>query len=670
MLPILRKIFILILIFICNNLYAQSDSSEAETDNLIDNLYEESSDETDNSDMYDFFEDLIKNPVDLNKAGSGDFQRIPYLNLIEINLIIKHREKYGKFFSKQELYSVEGLSGNKVAEILPFLTVDQNKKSISGKKQGGDIISEYFNKTSLQIRNRISKDLQTRKGFLENKFEGSPYKVYNRVLLKYNHQIQLGGLIEKDAGEKPLNEFSSFHFALKDLGMVKNLVIGDYGLEFGQGLALWGSYGFSKGSNAVFPVKKNGRGVIPYISTNENNFFRGMAATVSIESFNVSAFYSQNKFDANIDPISKEILSMPADGYHRTETEIAKRKAASEKLAGANLDFSIEEFMRTGISAYHTYFSNPLQINSINNIENQSFNFYSIYYNFYLSSVNIFGETALDGKHTATVGGIELIVKNFSYIISIRNYSKNFINLHGYGFGESSGSTQNEFGIYNGIRWIMKIGEVNFYYDQFKYPYSTYTNPLPSGGNEFMFNLKSAPFNSVKIRLRYKYENKDVCADIGNTLSITKRLKQSFRFEVIHKISRVIKLKERLELSYFNLAEIESKEKGLLVFQEIKTSLFKSLDLTGRIIFFKTDSFNSAIYESESGISGIFSNLAMYGQGIRWYVTLKYQTPFNFALSCKYSETYKPDEKYLSSGYSQINGNLDNNFILEIDTRL
>ncbi len=664
------KLFFIILILICNTLYAQVDSSDATADELIDNLYEESSEETENSDLYDIIEYLIQNPIDLNKASTTDLQRIPYLNLIDINLIINHREKYGKFFSKQELYSVEGLTAEKVEEILSFITIDPAKKIKDENILSENFLTKYLQNSSLTVRNRIAKDMQIRKGFADNKFEGSPYKVYNRILLRYNRQIQLGALIEKDPGEKSLNEFTSFHFALKDFGIVKNLVVGDYSLEFGQGLALWSPYGFSKGSDAVFPIKKNGRGIVPYFSTNENNFFRGTAATISSGLFNISAFYSQNKFDANIDPFTKEILSMPIDGYHRTETEIAKRKTASEKLIGANLVFSPADFIRAGFLVYHNSYSNPIQINSYNNIESQSFNYFSLYYDFYLSTFNIFGETALNGKNAAIVGGIKFTTKYFSYIVSIRNYPKNFINLHGFGFGESSGSTENEFGIYNGIRWATKIGVVNFYYDQFKFPYPTYANPLPSEGHEFLFNLTSSPFKSVETRLRYKYEKKDVAADIGNILSITNRLKQSFRLEAIHKISRVLKIKERLELDYFNLHEVERKEKGLLVFQEIKSSISKSLDLTGRIIFFKTDSFNSAIYEYESGITGILSNLAMYGEGIRWYVLLKYKTPINIILSCKYSETYKPNEKYLSSGYSQINGNLDNNFCLQIDTAL
>ncbi len=60
-------------------------------------------------------------------------------------------------------------------------------------------------------------------------------------------------------------------------------------------------------------------------------------------------------------------------------------------------------------------------------------------------------------------------------------------------------------------------------------------------------------------------------------------------------------------------------------------------------------------------------NLAMYGNGIRWYLMIRYR-PLNFMnISAKYSETYKPDETSLSSGDNQINGNLDNRFSLQID---
>ncbi|MGQ9643414.1 MAG: hypothetical protein ACUVT3_06120 [Ignavibacterium sp.] len=89
--------------------------------------------------------------------------------------------------------------------------------------------------------------------------------------------------------------------------------------------------------------------------------------------------------------------------------------------------------------------------------------------------------------------------------------------------------------------------------------------------------------------------------------------------------------------------------------------------LYGRIIFFETDSFNSAVYEFENDLTGVLTNLAMYGKGLRWYLMIRYK-PFRFAtLSLKYAETYKPNETSLSSGNNLIRNNLDNRISFQID---
>ena len=115
-------------------------------------------------------------------------------------------------------------------------------------------------------------------------------------MVNFNNNFQLGVLTDKDAGEKNLNEFTSAHFFVKDLGHLKNLAIGDYYLEFGQGLALWNAYGFSKGADAVYPVKKSERKIVPYTSSSENNFLRGAAGTIDFNPVTISLFYSRNKF--------------------------------------------------------------------------------------------------------------------------------------------------------------------------------------------------------------------------------------------------------------------------------------------------------------------------------------------------------------------------------------
>ena len=66
-----------------------------------------------------------------------------------------------------------------------------------------------------------------------------------------------------------MNDFSSYHLALYNLGIINKLVLGDYLLEFGQGLVLWSPYGLSKGADAVYPIKKRNNIIKPYTSSTD-----------------------------------------------------------------------------------------------------------------------------------------------------------------------------------------------------------------------------------------------------------------------------------------------------------------------------------------------------------------------------------------------------------------
>ena len=128
-------------------------------------------------------------------------------------------------------------------------------------------------------------------------------------------------------------------------------------------------------------------------------------------------------------------------------------------------------------------------------------------------------------------------------------------------------------------------------------------------------------------------------------------------------------MKGRFEFNNFNIAGT-GIEKGLLFYQELKLQPSEKIGLLGRIVFYKTDSFNSAVYEYESGFTGVLSNLALYGEGLRWYFILRYKLVKQIELSIKYSEIYKPKEKSLGSGYNEINGNLDNALYMQLDVSL
>ncbi|MCK7516995.1 MAG: hypothetical protein MZV64_04350 [Ignavibacteriales bacterium] len=153
-------------------------------------------------------------------------------------------------------------------------------------------------------------------------------------MFNYDQNYQAGILVEKDPGEVSYSDFKSFHLQVKDVGFVKNFIAGDYVLEFGQGLALWSPFGFSKGADAVFPVKKKAGYLRPYTSAAEYRFFRGAAARISIDDFNLTAFYANNTLDASLDSMTREITSIIQTGLHRFESELSKKGASKSQLIG------------------------------------------------------------------------------------------------------------------------------------------------------------------------------------------------------------------------------------------------------------------------------------------------------------------------------------------------
>jgi hypothetical protein len=648
-----------------DKIFSQTDSTYLRTEEILEDILQEPVGDIDESDLYDQLEQLLLNPININTATIDDLLQITLIDISTARLIIDHRGKYGYFFSLNELNSIENLDKELIKKITPFLYIDTKPSNVVEPPGKMETIASQ---TNVLLRSRFINALQTNEGFLENRFEGTKPKIYNRLLVKYNNHFQAGYLADKDAGESAINEFSTFHIAFNDISFVHKAVIMDYFLEFGQGLTFWSPYAYSKGADAVVPVRRNDKIIRPYTSSTENNFFRGAAAAFNLGDFILSGFYSYNYFDANIDTVTGMITSTPVDGLHRTTNEIDKRKTASEKMLGGRIDYRFENLLHIGAIYYQSSFSNEFQPTNVYDISGDNFNYSAASYNLTFDRFNFSGEFSYNGISVASINLFQLLISSeFTFITSLRSYPRNFYSLHGYAFGERNGATNNELGIYTGFRWRTPIGLLNFYYDQFKFPYATFFNPNSTQGDEYLVDFLTKPVRKFELRARYKYENKDFTQPVDNSKSIVKRLRQVFRTEIIYSISNQIRLRGRFEYNTFRVAQTGEDENGYLIFQDVRYSPTGDFNLYGRIIFFKTDSFGSAIYEYENNLTGVLTNVPLFDEGIRWYFMIRYRPYKIITVSAKYSETYKPNEKSLGSGDNIIPGNLDNVLSIQMD---
>lgn len=656
----MKIILTIIFIAVPEICHPQIDSVRESTADLIQSILDDNISSEADEGLLDLIDELRENPLDLNSADITELQKIPGMSFADARAILEYRRKNGRFFSVSELI-LAGIPENVIDFIGQFLTVHF---------PGGENISANRNEFKLELRSRVIQDLQPEAGFTRNEFSGNRLHTYSRIKTSLGETFRAGVLIDKDPGEKSYNDMTSGYISGSWAGLIDKIIFGDFSVEFGQGLALWSPYSFSKGSNAIYPVKKNGRIIKEYGSSDENRYLRGTAVNLHSGVFSVAAFYSRNKFDASLDPGNNQIISAPLNGLHRTGTEISKKNKASEEIFGFSAGLGFSERFSINFLYYHSAFSNSFEPGDIYDISGNEFNFYSIAYDVYLGSLNLSGENSFDGKSVASIVNVQFSPGgNIEFITSLRNYPRNYKNLHSRGFGETA-NTRNEFGVYNGIRWRTGAGTFNFYFDQFRFPFSSYNSPVPSSGNEFCFDFLSSRFNNLKIHLKYKWENKETGIDNNGSIGVFNRIKSAARLEMIYYPDKGLRMKSRVELSRYSIGELNESGSGLLIFQDARLRTGSSFNFAARVIFFNTDSFNTAVYEFENDLEGMFSLYGLYGEGIRWYIMAGLKLMGIFKLTLKYSETYKPREKYMGSGYSRITGGLDNRISVQIDLSL
>lgn len=680
------KIFFLIISAIIlslissSKLFAQLDTLEIPIDNQLENVIEETIGDAEDTQLNEIIEDLIQNPVEINEATINDLTRIPFIDQFLAQNIIKYRTSYGFIYTLTEIKSVEGMTEELFDRIAPFLYVDRTKfanfstQNEIPEREYRPFIKKTYN---VNFRQRYFQTFPRRKGYETGAYYNSPFKLYNRLTADYSKKYYVSFLTEKDPGEKSFYDFVSGSLFIKDFLIFKKFVVGDYALEFGQGLAMWRQIGFAKGADAVYPIKKKASGIEQYKSTDENQFFRGIAFSTQLKNFEFTFFYSANTFDARIDTINNIITSTPLDGYHRNTNELARKNSESEKLFGSHISYNFLS-NQIGFTFYQSKFSKPISPNSYFKNFEGTFNYISTDFNFFYERLNLFGEISKDKNNNfATLVGLQSsISRNLSFVTLYRNYPAEYINLHGYGFGERNGPTNNETGFYLGIKHLNRFGTFNIYFDQFKFFYPLGYDKTLTSGKEILVAYESPLISKTKYLIRYKNENKEINSKSVDEFNRTKRVtntrqQQNFRLEIQKYFgpSNINRVAFRIEYVNVYYKSFISSEDGLLAFGDLNLRLLKNLKLQWRISYFQTKSYDSRIYQFENDVLGVFSTSALYGRGIRWYALVNYKI-FNFLnLSLKYAELYRDDMKKLGSGNDEIPTNLSNSLTFQLDIK-
>ncbi|MDP2207222.1 MAG: hypothetical protein Q8K98_00420 [Bacteroidota bacterium] len=522
---------------------------------------------------------------------------------------------------------------------------------------------------SVAVRSRIRQKLQTSHGYNEGKYLGSPVVSYQRIKLSQGKNISGGLLVEKDAGERKFNDYTNYFIRIQNLGFIKSVVIGDYVIEAGQGLVMWRGYDFTKGANIKAGSLRKGRDLMPHLSADEVGFLRGFATLLNWRRFTGLIFYSNKNLSASVDSLGN--VTSFYSGYYRTNSEIAKRENLNEKVFGARTTYELYKEFKFGLTWAVSSYSKQIKAAGNNFFSNYGFD-----YTLKMNRINLYGEVAANSKmELSGVSVLSISPNAFVDVVALyRNYSPNYFNRFANPFGESFGGS-NEEGFFIGLelklfRGIKLIG----YSDKFVFPKSKELN-FSKRGNEYFSQFEYKINKNLFVTLRYKNKSSD---DFQKNLDemnreiriIDQTVRSNYRINVDYDLSKFVRLRWRFEYRTVNSNLTKATEIGRMLLQDLSIRSKKRWTLNFRISYFKSDSYYSGISQYENDLRGVLSIPLLYGQGIKWYVLLKYQIINSLDFSLKYSYLIREDVRKIGSGWDELPANVDNRIGLQLDVRL
>ena len=138
--------------------------------------------------VLDNLENLRRNPLDLNMITYEELDLIPFVSSVIARKIIDYRNEIGKFKSKRELLKIEGMSIELYDMIKIYIIVRRSKTDViideTGIRYNTSEIT-FFDKLNTRVRSRFLQDLQTKAGYISQKYEGTKPKLYTSVNSKF-----------------------------------------------------------------------------------------------------------------------------------------------------------------------------------------------------------------------------------------------------------------------------------------------------------------------------------------------------------------------------------------------------------------------------------------------------------------------------------------------------
>ena len=603
------------------------------------------------------FDYYLANPLNINIVSETELQSSLLFNSDQITAFIGFRKQIGSFQSILELQTIPGWDLDFLRRIQDYVVC--NPLHPSWWKP---------NASTHQILFKTDWTAETKKGFTDPDLRSKTRYVGDRTnqTLRYrgqlNANLRMGFLLQKDAGEKDLSDFSSGFVEFKSKGVLEKVILGDFINQWGQGLVQSGGFSLGKSFESIKATQKFNLGGLAYSSSVEYGYYRGFNATLKLTEFlRIQTFASYRNLDATtgIDSVGQAYLrTRVEDGFHRTSSEISHKDAMQEKTTGANITYSPLSFpLVLQLNGVYTLWSLPKPVGlgykqpewSGNELQN-----YSLSFQYPFRNIRMVGEFAYSGPRQFSIlqSGATSLSKKVDVSYLFRHYAAGYFSPKSNGLSENA-ENLNEIGLFLGLGYqINKRMKLSSYVDYFRFPGPKYqVVDSNTFGWEFLNRLQWEKRHSARGFIQGKWTRKEDKDLLQISLDGHYVALKSWDFHVRIMASKL------------------SEEIGYLLIQDVKWDQGK-WNLQGRFAYINTPSYDTRNYAYEPGVPYSFLLPAYAGNAIKTTCVVSYQMNREIAIAAKWARILYRDRTEVGSGLDAIEGDTKTDITLQISYKM
>ncbi|MBP5327229.1 MAG: hypothetical protein J6Y98_04890 [Bacteroidales bacterium] len=679
----LRRLCILFFsLFLINPLCRAQYNIEDFMLEAIETWMEQNDDETDPDELIEWFLESKETPLNINDTLSERYRSLPFLSDFQRSAINAYIAQNGELVTLAELHFINGLDSLTIMllNVVSTVSPSDKDKTLSWK----DIVTHGHS----NLRTGMRFSFPESRGYEEDIYRGSPLRLYFRYNYKYHERFSFLLSGDKDPGEAlrfALSksgdnvsdygfDFYGFHIMVRDIGMVKSAIIGQYNLQFGQGLTLW--TGYAPWGVGSMPLRRYGQGIRPASAFCEYGYLQGVATTLSLipNKLDMTLFFSDVNRDAtSTDSIGNTFSSFYLSGYHRTANELSKKHALGERLVGTHIQYTPSN-MTFGVTAVYTSLDSEIMPTErlYNHFAFRGKTNLNIGADFSLLTRRVlwFGEVAGSYNNTldnyeiqsipvSALAGFQFNVNSDNMFSLVAHYnSPLYHNLHSNTIG-GGGTTQGGSGLLFFFRTVFQSGFLlQSSVDLSTFPWFRYRVYSPSTSVVYRCRVTKdiSRHTTFSFYMHSSYSQRNSDAEMYYTENTARR---QVNIMLNYNASSQWRFMSRVVFSHFS-CEDHASLSGFLMSQDAQyQSRLKGnpFSITARLSVFDIDAYDARIFIYENDLVYEYSSPMVTGRGIRSFLLCRMDLGSSFSIGLKYAVVFLPGNDEIGSGYDRISGN-------------